>query len=270
LTLPPPFHGLLVSRLDLFDFRCIVNRLEPQPNTAPGGGDASPLSYDALASGGRDVICFGSFNSPFMICSYLRGMEQFLIDLAWDPQLAGRIIGEVGDFCLEFNRRELATFGQHADVYAMWDDVAGQNGLLFSPRILRRCFLPIYQRLIVQVKGRGLIFSWHCCGSVHDALPAMIDAGIDVFDVAQTSARDMALETLHSRYGGSVCLHGAVDVQKLLVSGTPADVRAEVRKIHRLWGGGGGIIIGPSHEATPDTPLENVLSIYQPEGVSNV
>ena len=90
----------------------------------------------------------------------------------------------------------------------------------------------------------------------------MIDAGIDIFDVVQTSARDMALETLHRRYGGQVCLHGAVDVQKLLVLGTPADVRREVGRISELWGLSGGIIVGPSHEAVPETPIENLLAIY--------
>jgi uroporphyrinogen decarboxylase len=48
----------------------------------------------------------------------------------------------------------------------------------------------------------------------------------------------------------------------LLVNGTPEDVRAEVRKIIELWGGAGGMIAGPSHEATPDTPIENILAIY--------
>ena len=75
------------------------------------------------------------------------------------------------------------------------------------------------------------------------------------------SAKDMALETMHSRYGGSVCLHGAVDAQKLLVSGSPAAVKAEVGKIAQLWGRGGGIIVGPSHEATPDTPIENIRAM---------
>ena len=256
-------EGFLMPRLALFDFGCPVNRVEPEPGTAPGAGAASPLAFDALAAGRRDVICFGSFNSPFMMCSYLRGMEQFLVDLAWDRPLADRIIGEVTDFCLEFNRRELEAFGHCADVYAMWDDVAGQNGLLFSPELWRRCFLPVYRRLIDQVKAYGVAFSWHCCGSVNAVLPAMIDAGIDVFDVVQTSAKDMALESMYSRYGGDLCLHGAVDAQKLLVSGTPADVRAEVGKIIELWGNRGGIIVGPSHEATPDTPIENILAIYE-------
>ena len=32
----------------------------------------------------------------------------------------------------------------------------------------------------------------------------MIDAGIDIFDVVQTSAKDMGLENMHRLYGKSV------------------------------------------------------------------
>ena len=254
--------GFLMSKLDRFDFGCMVNRLTQAPQTAPGTGTLDPLSYDSLRASGEDFVCIGLFNSPFMLCCYLRGMEQFLVDLVWDRALAERIIGEVGEFCLEFNRRELASFGARAEIYAMWDDVAGQNGLLFSPKLFNRYFLPIYRQLVAAAKQHDLIFNWHCCGSVHQVLPAMIDAGIDIFDVVQTSARDMDLEHLHRLYGNDVCFHGAVDVQKLLVFGTPAQVRHEVQLIGNLWGTRGGIIVAPSHEAVPETPVENILAIY--------
>jgi len=224
------------------------------------------LAYDSLRQAGEDFICMGLLNNPFMICCYMRGMEQFLVDLALDRRLAEKIIGEVSEFCLEFNRRELASFGAQAEVYAMWDDVAGQDGLLFSPKLFDRYFLPIYRQLVETSKRYGLLFNWHCCGSVHQALPAMIDAGIDIFDVAQTSAREMDLENLYRLYGKRVCLHGAVDVQKLLVYGSPAQVKKEVHKIIELWGQRGGIIVAPSHEAVPETPLENMLAIYEPIG----
>ena len=118
--------------------------------------------------------------------------------------------------------------------------------------------------MIAEVKRHGLLFSWHCCGSVHQVLPLMIDAGIDIFDVVQTSARDMDLETVYRRYGQDICVSGAIDVQRLLVSGSPQQVRAEVQRVHALWGTRGGIILGPSHEAVPETPLENILAIYAP------
>ena len=91
----------------------------------------------------------------------------------------------------------------------------------------------------------------------------MIDAGLDIFDVVQTSARDMELENLYRLYGKDVCFHGAVDVQQLLVFGTPEQVKEEVRKIIDLWGTQGGIIIAPSHEAVPETPIENIIAIYE-------
>jgi uroporphyrinogen decarboxylase len=130
--------------------------------------------------------------------------------------------------------------------------------------LFARYFQPLYRELIAEVKRYELPFSFHCCGSVHQVLPLMIDAGIDIFDVVQTSARDMDLESVYRRYGQDICLSGAVDVQKLLVSGSPEQVRAEVRRAQDLWGTRGGLVLGPSHEAAPETPLENILAIYEP------
>jgi uroporphyrinogen decarboxylase len=135
--------------------------------------------------------------------------------------------------------------------------------MLFSPGLFRKYFLPFYKKLIEQNKKHGLVFGWHVCGSVHEVLPMMIDAGIDVFDVVQTSARDMEIENIHRLYGGNVCLHGGLDVQKLLVEKTEEQVRDEVRKIMDLWGNRGGVILAPTHETLPDTPIRNILAIYE-------
>jgi hypothetical protein len=250
--------GYLTQRLADFDFDRMVNRQTGAPQR-PG----DPLSYEALAKSDRHVICIGILNNLYMICSYLRGMEQFLLDLVLDRALAERLIGEVGEFCLEFNRRCLMAFGAKAELYAAWDDVAGQDGMMFSPVLFRRYFQPFYREMIAEVKRHSLLFSWHCCGSVHQVLPLMIEAGIDIFDVVQTSARDMDLETVYRRYGQDVCVSGGIDVQKLLANGTPDRVRAEVERARDLWGTRGGLVLGPSHEAAPETPLENVLAIYR-------
>jgi uroporphyrinogen decarboxylase len=242
--------GYLTRRLDLFDFGAMKNKYRNVP-------------AEELASSEEDVVCVGTLSSLFMICCYLRGMEQFLMDLALNRKLAGRLVGEVGEFCLEFNRRELDALNGRAMYYGTWDDVAGQDGMLFSPSLFRELFLPLYRKMIGNVKDRGLFFGWHVCGSVHQVLPMMIDAGIDVFDVVQTSARDMGIEEVYRRYGNSVCLHGGLDVQKLLNEGTVEQVREEVRRIKELWGNRGGVILAPSHETLPDTPVENLLAVYR-------
>jgi uroporphyrinogen decarboxylase len=239
----------LLSRIDLYDFSTMQNKYH-EVRVADLVGDSNA------------VVNIGTLSSMFMMCCYLRGMENFLMDLAYNPKLASRLVGEVCEFVLEFNRRELEAMGDAALYYGTWDDVAGQNGMMFSPHQFRTFFLPYYRRLIEQCKKRELFFGWHVCGSVHEVLPMMIDAGIDVFDVVQTSARDMDIETVHDLYGGEVCLHGGLDVQKLLVEKSEQEVRDEVRRIMDLWGAKGGIILAPSHEALPDTPVENMLAIY--------
>jgi uroporphyrinogen decarboxylase len=242
--------GFLKSKLDLFDFGAMYNKY-------------SEIGFRNHNVSDDGIVCIGTLSSLFMICCYLRGMENFLIDLAYSPKIVEHLVGEVGEFCIEFNRRELEVMGFQADYYGTWDDVAGQNGTMFSPLQFKRYFVPIYKKLIENNKKHGLFFGWHCCGSVHEVLPLMIDAGIDVFDVVQTSARDMELEKVYKLYGQDICLHGGLDVQKLLVEKSIKDVKREIRKIKDLWNNKGGIILAPSHEALPDTPVENMLTIYE-------
>ncbi len=80
--------------------------------------------------------------------------------------------------------------------------------------------------------------------------------------MVQTSARDMGIEKIFKKYGKDICFHGGIDVQKLLISGGPKDIRNEVIKIMDLWGDQGGIILAPSHESLPETPVENIAAIY--------
>jgi len=220
------------------------------------------ISVGDIKESEEAVVNIGTLSSLFMICCYLRGMENFLMDLAFNHNLVEHLVGEVGEFCIEFNRRELEVMGDSAIYYGTWDDVAGQDGMLFSPELFKRYFLPLYRRLIDNNKKHGLYFGWHCCGSVHEVLPLMIDAGIDVFDVVQTSAKDMDIKNVYRLYGKDVCLHGGLDVQKLLVESDVQGVEEEVKRIVDLWGTRGGIILAPSHETLPDTPIENILAIY--------
>ncbi|MBM3705794.1 MAG: hypothetical protein FJW66_04635, partial [Actinobacteria bacterium] len=67
-------------------------------------------------------------------------------------------------------------------------------------------------------------------------------------------------------FGKNICFHGGIDVQKMLVFASPEEIINYVRWVTgSLYKGEGGIILGPSHDITVDTPVENILAVYRPD-----
>ena len=238
-----------------------VRQIEEYPSPRIEDFDFASMAVDerltkhSLASSGR-------MNHIFTLAARLRGMDRLLMDMAAEPIMAEAVINKVSEFAVEFNRKALEQVGSDLDFYGLWDDVAMQDGMIMSPAQWNRYLKKWYTILYADAKKHDLKVLYHCCGSFHPIIPTLIDIGVDVLDPVQTSAREMDLRTLKSRYGSNVCWHGGIDVQQLLPHGTVSDVRRAVREAKELFGHDGGIILGPSHETTPDTPVENILAIY--------
>jgi uroporphyrinogen decarboxylase len=85
---------------------------------------------------------------------------------------------------------------------------------------------------------------------------------VDVLNPIQTLAGKMAnLAELKRRYGKSLVFCGGVDSQRILPYGTPADVRAEVRRVIDLLRPGGGYMLAAVHTIMNEVPAENVLAM---------
>jgi len=238
-----------------------VRQIEQYPSPRIEDFDFSGMVVDENIRQ-RAMYSVGKLNHIFMIAARLRGMDRLLMDMAAEPVLAEAIISKVAEFAVELNRKSLEQAGDCVDHYVLWDDIAMQNGMMMSPAQWNRYLKKWYETLYADAKKAGLKILYHCCGSFHPIIPTLIDIGVDILDPVQTSAREMDLRTLKQRYGNNICWHGGIDVQRLLPYGTVSDVRDAVREAEELFGHGGGIILGPSHEITPDTPIENILAVY--------
>ncbi len=72
----------------------------------------------------------------------------------------------------------------------------------------------------------------------------------------------MDAETLARDFGGKIAFLGGVDTQRVLNHGTPAEVKAEVRRVKEILGP--HLIVSPSHEALlPDVPPRNVAALAE-------
>ena len=55
---------------------------------------------------------------------------------------------------------------------------------------------------------------------------------------------------------------GGVDTQKTLAFGTPAEVRKEVLRRCEVFAPGGGFVFNPVHNIQAETPVANVVAMF--------
>ena len=115
-------------------------------------------------------------------------------------------------------------------------------------------------RLIHEHGARAI---YHTDGAVMEAVPGLIDMGIDVLQALQFDAKGMDPRLLKERHGTRLCFEGGVSVQRTLPFGTPESVREEVEERISVLGRNGGYILGPSHAIQAGTPVENILALFQ-------
>lgn len=209
---------------------------------------------------------FGDPGGFYEISNYMRGMEQLLMDMALNPDIPFEIMRRVSDVFVVLAERVLTRLGDRMDLIWTSDDIAHQHGLMMSLPMWRELIFPHHERFNRRVHELGGRIMYHSCGSIVDAVPGLIEMGIDVLDVLQFSADNMAPEHLKSTYGDRLCFHGGADVQQLLPRATEAEVRVTIRHIIDVMGQGGGFILSPSHAVQVDTPPANIVAIYREAG----
>jgi uroporphyrinogen decarboxylase len=67
---------------------------------------------------------------------------------------------------------------------------------------------------------------------------------------------------LKKNYGDRLSFYGGVDVQRLLPFGTVDEVRQGVKDLIKTLGPGGGFLFATSHNIEPDTPVENIVALF--------
>ena len=86
--------------------------------------------------------------------------------------------------------------------------------------------------------------------------------GVDILEPIQPRAKGMDIIELNKKYGDKISFQGNVDTQVTLPYGSKEDVKKEVLDLIKNVAPGGGLIIAPSQDIQSDTPIENVITMY--------
>lgn len=204
--------------------------------------------------------CGGIFES----CTWLRGLDQFLMDLILDKEFCHALMSKVLELHQGFFQVFLDIVGPYIEIIETADDLGMQTGLLLSPALYREMVKPYHQALFGTIKSKtqAKIF-FHSCGSVVDVIDELIDVGVDILNPVQPLAKGMDdPEILNKRFGKYIVFHGGIDIQNVLPHGTIQDVHVEVKKRISGLAPGGGYILGPAHNIQVDVPPQNIVAMF--------
>lgn len=230
---------------NLFDFKSLNKQLELYKDyaimTAPG------------------------YSSPglFRIVQRLLGRDHFLDVMMSHPVFFRALCDKVTEFYGEFINEFFEVGAGRIDFVRVADDFGSQTGLTIGEGQWDEYIRPSIEAFTKKPLEMGAHFYMHSCGGVRRLLPNFISAGAEVLDPIQTRASGMSPEGLKKDFGKLITFCGGMDEELLLRNGTVQQVKDGVKELFDIMAPDGRFILGPSHKIKVETPVENVIAMYE-------
>ncbi len=239
-----------------------VEQVEEYPWPSPDDHDWDAFRKRAANVTGRRAVRCGGYE-PFLLYCSLRGMEQGMMDLLVETELAEAILERIFDYHYRVNQRMFEIADGKIDLTYVAEDLGSQNGLLMGLEQIRRFILPNQKRMADLARSHGIHIFYHTDGAAREVIPDLIKlTGIEILNPIQWRCPGMEREGLVRDFGDKVIFHGAVDNQQTLAFGTAEDVRNEVLDNLRIFATARWIC-APCHNLQAVSPTENIVTMYE-------
>jgi uroporphyrinogen decarboxylase len=209
------------------------------------------------------AVCTGIGGVVYEYGWYLRGLEHWFMDMIENPAFCEAVLDRMLEFWTDYYTGFMAEVGCCVDVVMIGDDLAGQDGPLFSPDFYRRVVKPRQKALVRHIKKlTGAKIWYHTCGGCIEYIPELIDNGVDILNPVQISARGMDPAELKRRFGDQIVFWGGgIDSQHILPFGSPQQVRDQVRLNVAAFKPNGGFVFNNVHNIQAGVPAENIVAL---------
>ena len=195
----------------------------------------------------------------------MRGFEQIFMDFVDNPELVHAILERVtGFYCRPFPPHARTRRAAGSTWPSPRTIIGGQNGLLMSLKTWEEFIKPYHPRLNQAIHEFGAKVIYHTDGAVMEAVPGLIDMGIDVLQALQFSAKGMDPLVLKTRLRRPAVLRRRrqrADHAALRHARTRSARKCET--LIPVLGRDGGYILGPSHAIQAGTPPENIVAMFE-------
>lgn len=215
-------------------------------------------AWKTCAESGDSFLMGGLGWGLFERCWNLRGFENALMDAAAEPEFYEEMLDRLMHLYLAFVEY---TADLPIDGILFGDDWGDQRGVVLGPERWRKFLKPRWAKIYSAVHAHGMVTMSHCCGSVADIMPDIIEIGLDVLESVQPEAAGMNPYELKRQWGDKITFWGCLGSQSTIPMGTPNDIKNEVAHLKQEMSRGGGYILAAAKPMQPETPTENAVAL---------
>lgn len=197
--------------------------------------------------------------------TFLRRIDNFLMDLYLEPENVHRLLDTLMERHLDFLAKVCDTVGDVVDILKFGDDLGTNTGPFIPVEIYNEFFLPRHKALCNFAKSHSSAHTMlHCCGGIYDLIPGLIEAGFEILNPVQINATNMEPERLKREFGKDLTFWGGgCDTKSILNRATPRQVKEHVKHNLEIFSKDGGFVFNQVHNIMPDVPPENVVAMFE-------
>ncbi|MDZ7262884.1 MAG: uroporphyrinogen decarboxylase family protein [candidate division KSB1 bacterium] len=186
---------------------------------------------------------------PFTLAGLLMGANEVALATILEP---GLVIG-VLEFCTSvINRYAQALVAAGADIVAILEPTA----VMLSPDAFWKFSGQFIKRIIEQIPVIPVL---HICGNTTHLIPSMVQTGAQGLSLDAMVNFPKVIQTVPE----TVFLIGNIDPVRVMLRGTPQQVREETSRLLEQMRPYPNFILSTGCDLPPETPLENIEAFME-------
>lgn len=192
----------------------------------------------------------------------LRGMEDTYADMLLETEAIMVYLDRRLEVQLGIVERALKKCGPSIDFIWTGEDLGTQNGPLISMEVFRKQIRPRHKKIVELAAAYKKPVMIHSCGSSSWAFEEFVSMGIAGVDTLQPEAAHMEPAELAKTFGERLMFHGCISTAKLAQM-TPQQICRNVQEVTEIMRPYRGYCIAPTHMIQDNTPVENIVALYE-------
>ena len=213
-----------------------------------------------------DKAILGAFGGNILEAGQINwGYERFFMYLAIEPELIHYWLNKLTDVYMADLEKYLDAVGEYINVIQFGDDLGTQLASQISVGMYKEMIKPYHKKQYRYVRDNypDVKVFLHSCGAIYDLIPELIDAGVEILNPVQISAKGMDPIKLKQEFGDRIVFWGGgADMQGFVKRSSVEEIKKHTRELIEIFAPGGGYVFNQVHNILADVSPQKIMAIY--------